>query len=102
LDRLDSAFAVADLDRLLELHGVNPRYPEVLRRSRLDGIVELEYVISAGGLVEAGTIQVRSSPHVAFSKSARDAVRNARFKPALRGERPVAVLVRQRIHFLNQ
>jgi TonB family protein len=91
------------VDRLPELlGGFDPRYPEVLQGTGTAGLVELEYVVAASGLVEAGTIRVRTSPHIAFSRSAREALRNARFKPALVAGRPVPVLVRQRIHFLSR
>jgi TonB family protein len=101
--RVDTTLTTANVDRLPELlGGIDPHYPVVLQGSGLSGVVELEYVIATSGLVEAGTMRVRSSPHVAFSRSAGEALRRARFKPALVAGRPVPVLVRQRIHFLNR
>jgi len=100
---LDTVLATASVDRLPELvNGLNPGYPEVLQGSSLSGVVELEYVISAAGKVEASTVQIRTSTHVAFSRSARDALRDARFTPALVRGRPVPVLVRQRIRFRSR
>jgi TonB family protein len=99
--RLDSVLAVMDVDRLPELaEDVQPRYPEVLRGSGLSGVVELEYVISSSGRIDRTTMQVRASPHLAFSRAAVDALLAAHFRPALRNGHPVPVRVRQSIKFV--
>jgi protein TonB len=99
---LDSVLGVADVGRPPELADeVQPKYPEVLRGSGLGGVVELEYVISSKGRVGRGSMQVRSSSHPAFSRAAIDALLDARFRPALRNGRPVAVRVRQAIRFVS-
>jgi protein TonB len=82
------------------LAGLQPRYPESLRSTGLVGTVELEYVISSLGRVELGSIRVLRSTHQAFSEAAREALTTARFTPARRGGRPVAVLVRQTVRFV--
>lgn len=98
-----SAFAVTEVDQLPELaHALNPQYPEALRQSGLSGTVQLEYLISTDGRVDSGTIRVVQSTHRAFAAAAIKAVRGARFKPAQRGGRPVAVLVQQTIRFFSR
>jgi protein TonB len=100
---VDSILSVTDVDRSPELAGeVRPRYPEVLQGSGLNGLVELEYVISSNGRVDRATMQVRTSPHRAFSRAAIDALADARFRPALRHGVPVPVRVRQSIRFLSR
>jgi TonB family protein len=97
----DSAFWESDVDRLPELTGeVVPRYPSSLERSGLSGSVELEYVISAAGRVDSTTVRVLMSSHPVFTRSAIDALLRARFKPALRGGRPVPVRVHQKFRFV--
>jgi TonB family protein len=99
----DSIFSPADVDRGPELAAeVRPRYPETLRGSGFYGVVELEYVVSANGRVDEETMDVRTSPHPAFTKAAVDALLAARFRPALRNGRPVAVRVRQSVRFVRR
>jgi TonB family protein len=98
-----SVLGVTDVDVLPVLErDLHPRYPEPLRLARVSGEVELEYVIQASGHVDPQTIVVLSSSHPAFAGSARQAVLEARFKPARRAGVPVAVKVRQRIRFQSE
>lgn len=100
---LDTLFAVGDADRPPEMaREVRPHYPEALRGVGLNGAVELEYVIGTGGRVDTASVTIRSSSHPLFTQSAIAALSGARFRPALRKGRPVAVLVRQRIRFVHQ
>ncbi len=99
----DEISSMADVDLFPELvENLRPRYPEMLRRAGLSGEVRLEYVIEENGLVDRESVRVTASTHPAFSKAATDAVGLARFKPARRAGRPVAVLVQQTIRFLGR
>jgi protein TonB len=103
LGRPDFVFAVKDVDQPPELvNDLHPQYPDALRQSRVSGAVQLEYLISIDGLVDPRSIRVLQSTHPAFTASATEAVRSARFTPARRGGQPVAVLVQQTIRFLNR
>jgi protein TonB len=103
VERPGSVFPVAQVDQPPELaHYLHPRYPEALRQAGVSGAVQLEYVISTEGRVDPGSIRVLQSRHAAFTAAATEAVRGARFKPARRSGRPVAVLVQQTIRFLNR
>ena len=98
-----SVSSITEVDQLPELTDeLRPRYPEALRQWGLSGEVQLEYVISTEGRVDARTIRVLQSTHPAFATAATEAVHSARFKPARRGGRTVAVLVQQTIRFLSR
>ena len=100
---LDTVLALGDVDRLPEMvEEIRPHYPEALRGVGLSGAVELEYVIGTSGRVDTASVVIRSSSHPLFTQSAIAALGGARFRPALRSGRPVAVLVRQRIRFVHQ
>lgn len=102
-DGSGSVSSITEVDQLPELTDeLHPRYPEALRQWGLSGEVRLEYVISTEGRVDARTIRVLQSTHPAFATAATEAVRSARFKPARRGARAVAVLVQQTIRFLSR
>jgi periplasmic protein TonB len=102
-DGSSSVSSMTDVDQLPELTDeLHPRYPEALRQWGLSGVVRLEYVISTEGRVDPRTIRVLESTHPAFARAATEAVRGARFKPARRGGRAVAVLVQQTMRFLNR
>jgi TonB family protein len=93
--------SVADVDEPPQLvGGLSLEYPEMLRPTGLAGLVELEYVVTGAGAVEPESIRVVRSTHSAFAEAAREALSAARFRPARRGGRPVAVLVRQLVRFV--
>jgi TonB family protein len=91
---------VSALDEVPTLRGdLKPRYPEQLRAADLNGEVVVEYVIDSNGRVLANSIRTIRSDHPAFTRSVREALLTARFRPGRRAGRSVAVLVRQRIRF---
>jgi TonB family protein len=91
---------VSEVDRLPELlRDLTPRYPDELRRAGLGGETLLEYVIDREGRVVPGSIRVLGASHPAFAQSAIEALKRARFNPARRAGRSIAVLVSQRIRF---
>jgi periplasmic protein TonB len=95
--------SVSEVDELPELQGeLRPHYPAALQQAGVSGVVELEYVISDAGRVDSKSVRVLGSTHPAFSAAAGEAVGRARFRPARRDGRPVAVLVRQTIRFVSQ
>jgi TonB family protein len=92
--------AASEVDRLPELLGdLTPRYPDELRRVGLSGATLLEYVIDRDGRVVPGSIRVMRTSHPAFAQSAIESLKRARFNPARRAGRSIAVVVRQRIRF---
>ena len=95
-----AAVTASEVDHLPELLGdVTPRYPDELRRVGLSGETLLEYVIDREGRVVPGSIRVIRASHPAFAQSAIESLIRARFKPARRAGRSIAVVVRQSIRF---
>lgn len=76
---------------------VEPVYPEEYRRARVSGIVVLEVAISQAGTVE--NVGVLKSLAPGLDMAAVNAVRQWKFKPALRDGRPVPVLFNVTINF---
>lgn len=72
------------------LHQVAPEYPRVARKQKIEGVVTVQFIISAAGTIHS--LQVLSSPSDLLSRAVREAVEQWHFKPAqIEGER-----VRQR------
>ena len=99
-DTLRPSFGVRNVDQPPELVGeLQPRYPDVLRRAGVSGLVRLQYVVGSDGKIEAGSIRVLHQSHPAFLLAAVEALRESRFTPARRSGRPAAALVQQTIRF---
>jgi TonB family protein len=74
------------------------QYPDLARRSGLEGKVLLGLLIGLDGRVEAVDID-KSSGYQVLDNSAADAMRNARFTPALQDGHPVRVWYEAPIEF---
>ncbi len=70
------------------IHAVLPHYPEIAERSRFTGKVEMEALVSEFGDVIAVEVL---TPNPIFEESALAAVKQRKYKPALREGIPVAV-----------
>ena len=79
-----SRYIDEDTDRI-PLHTVVPIYPEVARRDRIEGEVQLCYHIDKKG--RPYRIAVRNSTHRMFEKPAKRAIRASTYKPLEPGER---------------
>jgi protein TonB len=77
---------------------MNPEYPPSARRRRIEGFVELVFVITREGRVSDIEV-VRSEPGDVFVAEAKAAVRRWRFTQPRKGGKPVAVRARQVIRF---
>ena len=78
VDRIDS-----NTDRV-PIHTVIPEYPDVARRDRIEGSVQVCFNISRSGYPRR--IAVRHSTNRLFEKMARDAIRKSTWKPLSDGE----------------
>lgn len=85
----DPVFITGDMERPVLLEKVEPSYPEVARRARIDGKVTVRAVIAPDGNVES--VEVFASTNPLFDQAAVDAVRKWRYRPALMNGRPVRV-----------
>jgi protein TonB len=80
----------------------NPRYPDILRSSSIEGEVLAQFVVDTTGRVEVSTFKVIRTSHELFSASVRQALPNMRFLPAEVGGRKVKQLVQQPFVFALQ
>jgi serine/threonine-protein kinase len=76
-----------------------PEYPPALRAARIEGRVVLEAVIDTTGHPEPASIKVVSSTNAGFEASARDALRQAVFRPGRVRGQAVQVKVQQPVEF---
>jgi TonB family protein len=76
-----------------------PRYPEALRRAKIEGEVLAQFVVGADGKADMGSFKVLKSTHDLFTISVQNALPQMRFKPALVGDRAVRQLVQEPFTF---
>lgn len=79
---------------------VDPAYPDEYRRARVGGVVIVEAAISETGTVE--NVALLKSVAPALDSAAMAAVRNWKFKPAVRDGQPVPVLFNLTVNFKLQ
>lgn len=95
----DLIFDIEDVDeKPRPVRTIQPNYPAVLKRKRVEGMVSLVFVIDVQGTVLAP--QVERSTHVEFEEPALDAIRRWKFTPGKRGGEPVKVRVRLPLKFV--
>jgi len=76
---------------------VEPPYPEVARRSKIEGVVVLEAVITKTGTVEE--VKVLRSLHPVMDQAAVNAVKQWKYKPAILNGKPVKVYFTVTVNF---
>ena len=78
---------------------VQPEYPELARRARIDGKVFLQAIIHKDGTV--GDIKVLKEPpgNLGFAEKAVSAVSRWRYRPAMQNNRPVDVYFTVMVNF---
>jgi len=70
---------------------VQPEYPELARRARLEANVILQAIVHKDGTVGDITVLKCNRPNVGFEDSAVEAVQQWRYQPASQGGKPVDV-----------
>ena len=70
-----------------------PRYPDALRKQRVEGEVIAQFVVDASGRPEASTFKVLRSSDERFATAVRSALDGLRFTPAEVGGRAVKQVV---------
>lgn len=97
-ESIGSIFNLADLDRAPEpLLQMAPAYPTKLKKKGEEGTVRVEFVVDTRGNVVSATV-VESSHH-GFDDVTVATVLKWRFRPGVRGGRPVNVRMRVPIGF---
>ena len=80
---------------------IRPVYPDSLFDHSIAGKVLVEFVVDATGDVNMDTFNVVTASHPAFGEAVRRAVRDQRYRPALRGGRAVQQVVQQPFDFIT-
>jgi protein TonB len=78
------------------VHRVIPKYPILAHRAGVEGVVKLEAVISADGVIRR--LQLVSG-HPLLVRAAMDAVKQWRYAPTLLSGRPVEVVTQIEVRF---
>jgi protein TonB len=95
---LETVFGLSDLDqRPRPIAQRAPVYPQEMRRNRIEGTVNVLFVVDQDGRVVDP--RVETSSHQAFEAPALEAVRQWRFEPAVRGGQKVKAKMRAPIRF---
>jgi TonB family protein len=76
------------------------QYPEVARRSGLEGVVMLRVLIGTDGSVDS--VVVERSDYDVFKNAAIDAMQRAKYTPAMQNGKPLKVWTDAMIHFKLQ
>ena len=92
LPRISGIGGVSDPELIVETR-VEPAYPELARRARIEGRVVLQIVVRRDGTVGPIEVLGRPSASLGFVESAVAAVRQWRYHPATLDDRPVDVYV---------
>lgn len=88
------------VDEVPELLSHPPlRYPEFLRKSGLEGSVQLEFVVDTNGVAEGESMKVIHAAERAFEAPAISMIQGSRFRPGRVLGRKVRVLVRMDVVF---
>lgn len=99
----DSSLAVddqgADFVPAVPLKVPKPSYPWSLQKKGQSGRVWTEFVVTADGRVERGSIRVLLADHDEFASAAVKSLEQATFRPASRRGKPIRQRVFQPISF---
>jgi TonB family protein len=79
----------ADVVQPVLIHKVNPEYPEIARKARIQGVVIMEAVITKEGTIE--DVKVLRGVHKILDQAAVNSVKQWRYKPATLNGQPVKV-----------
>ena len=93
-------FGLLDVDEPPEHLSSPPlRYPEMLRAAGLEGVVVVGFVVDTTGRADPESITVVASTNEGFDRSARNLIRDSRYRPARVHGRKVRVLATLRVAF---
>ncbi len=93
------SFGISEIDTSPRaISRVNPLYPVLARMRKVEGHVQVEFIVGRDGKV-SGVEITDSSPEGVFDAAALQAVRRWRFKSGTKGGQPVPVRVRQTMQF---
>ncbi|MEO7085683.1 MAG: M56 family metallopeptidase [Gemmatimonadaceae bacterium] len=76
-----------------------PRYPDLLRSAKVEGVVLAQFVVDTLGHADMGTFKVLKSDHELFTATVRASLPDMKFYPAEVGNRKVKQLVQMPFQF---
>lgn len=76
-----------------------PRYPDVAKQARADGEVIAEFIVTAEGKADVGSLQIVKVPAIQFVEAVLDVLPQYRFKPLSISGCPLASVVRMPFTF---
>jgi len=95
---LDKVFSMTDLDQKPRpIYQAAPNYPFELRRRKVEGSVQLMFVVNEEGRVVDASVEKATNPE--FERAAMDAVRQWKFEPAVRSGKKVPCRMRVPLRF---
>ena len=95
----DLVFEISDLDEPPRpLARLKPIYPPQARMRKIEGLVVVEFIVSADGSVRDVTV-MSSQPGEVFTSAATRAIRRWRFVPGTKGGKAVSTRVSQKVEF---
>lgn len=97
----DKVYTIAELSNppklsssLIASKAIQESYPEDLKRRKVGGLVELQFVVDAQGNVVAGTVEIVDATQTALGEAAKKAVTRFQFEPGkLNGNKVKAKVV---------
>ncbi len=94
----DEAFDVTDLEKRPEaVSQVAPAYPAELKKSKVEGVVTLLFVLDETGRVEDPRVENSTRPE--FEKPALEAIRKWRYSPGMKDGQAVRTYIKVPIRF---
>jgi TonB family protein len=91
--------ATVDVPAEYESGTGSPGYPDSLLRARIAGKVQVRFVVDSTGAVELPTVNLVSATDSLFGAAVRNALAEARFRPAKLGGRAVRQIVEMPFEF---
>ncbi len=92
--RTDSTYFVTEVDKVARLlSGPEPNYPSILKQTRQEGSVKVQFVIDTAGKAEMNTVKILESTNSLFSDEVKKVLSKYNFVPAQIGARKVRLEV---------
>ncbi len=86
-----------EVRRPVVIYMVNPEFTEKARKKKFSGDVHLSLVVGRDGLPQ--NVRVEKGVGLGLDEKAVEAVRQYRFKPAMKGDTPVPVMILVAVNF---
>jgi len=65
-----------------QVGSVRPRYPQALKKERVEGEVQAQFVVDTLGLIDTSTVKILTASHPLFADAVRQVLPELQFVPA--------------------